>query len=261
MLFRSENIDEYRNVHTYWESGADFALPEQLDAVFTAGEYHDLHNMPRWVTGNEGLNVVEFNKAIFRSMKPGGVYTVIDHAANKGAGFTQTRTLHRTDADAVKAEIVAAGFVLDGESTALANASDKHSTPANTDEAYDTTDKYMLRFKKPMTATGDKRPKEDPLAGMYGNTYIGAIGLPTERRVFYHADGTYQEFGHNDMQSGTLFWNADGNSCMLHQFPAEQRNFVVCHARPARKLGDSWTSTNAVGETSRYTVIKGNVLW
>jgi predicted methyltransferase len=262
-----QNIAEYNNVVTIWEmpwqldTKEQFGVPEQVDVVFTAGEYHDLHNMPRSPDGKTPLDVAAFDKAIFRAVKPGGTFTVIDHAANKGAGFGATETLHRTDPDAVKAEILSAGFTFDGDSQALANASDNHAKPANEGAMYDDSDKYMMRFKKPANAAGDNRPKVDPLAGLYGNTYVGAVGLPTERRVFYHENGTYQEFGHHDMQSGTLFWNADGNSCMLHQFPADQRNFVVCHPRPPRKLGDSWSSTNAVGETSNYTVVKGNILW
>ncbi len=262
-----QNIAEYNNVVTIWEmpwqqdTKEQFGLPEQVDVVFTAGEYHDLHDMPRSPDGKAGLDVAAFDKAIFRSLKPGGTFTVIDHAARKGAGFDVTDTLHRTEADAVKAEVISAGFTFDGDSAVLANPDDNHTKPANEGAMYDESDKYVMRFKKPAGAPSDNRPKQDPLAGLYGNTYVGAQGLPTERRVFYHENGTYQEFGHNDMQAGTVFWNADGNNCMLHQFPAEQRNFVVCHPRPARKLGDSWTSTNAVGETSTYTVLKGNILW
>lgn len=258
-----QNIAEYHNVVTIWQmpwqidTGEQFGLPEQVDAVFTASEYHDLHNMRRTPARPDPLNVGEFTKAIFRALKPGGTYVVIDHAAPKGAGFGATRTLHRTEAEAVKAEIIAAGFQFDGESNALANPADARDKPANTEAAYNSTDKFILRFKKPITATGDKRPAADPLAGFYSNTTISGKGTENERRVFYHSDNSYQEFGEHDMQSGTTFWNADGNSCMLHQFPADQRNFVVCHAREPHKVGDIWNSTNALGQTRENAVISG----
>ena len=49
-----QNIAEYNNVVTIWEmpwqmdTNEQFGVPEQLDAVFTAGGYHELHfkNLP-----------------------------------------------------------------------------------------------------------------------------------------------------------------------------------------------------------------------
>jgi len=62
-------------------------------------------------------------------MKNGGIYIISGAVAPKGAGFTQA-ALGRVDVDAVKSEVLAAGFVLDGESKVLANPADDH-TKAN----------------------------------------------------------------------------------------------------------------------------------
>ena len=53
------------------------------------------------------------------------------HAAAKGIDFTAAAALNRTDPEAVKAEIIAAGFVLDGESSALTRADDDHAKKAD----------------------------------------------------------------------------------------------------------------------------------
>ncbi len=88
--------------------------PAPVDLVFTAQNYHDLHNFP--------VDVVAFNKTILDSLKPGGLYVVLDHSAPAGSGLADTKTLHRIDADVVKQEVTAAGFEFVGGSDVLANA-------------------------------------------------------------------------------------------------------------------------------------------
>ena len=75
---------------------------------------------------------------------------------------------------------------------------------------------------------------------------------------YYYRDGTYQEFGTNDMQSGTFYWDVDGRNCQLHQFPAEQRGWTVCHALPPLKLGEVREQENSVGDGPKnVTLIAG----
>ena len=76
---------------------------EKLDVAWTSRNYHDLHNRPN-------ADLAAFNKQVFDSLKPGGTYIVIDHAAAKGTGATATQSLHRIDAELVKTEVTAAGF-------------------------------------------------------------------------------------------------------------------------------------------------------
>ena len=189
---------------------------------------------------------------------------MIDHAAAKGAGFTQTETLHRAEKDAVKAEVLAVGFVFDGESDVLANPTDDHSKPVFA--LHDKTDQFAMRFKKPLSATGDNRPKKDPLTGYYGNTVVTNIGLrgkvtgQRERRLFYHADGSYQEFGppdtgNNPLQEGFTYWGASGHNCMFHEYPLYQRGFAVCNELPEKKVGDKWVSTT--DRNIPYTIVEG----
>ncbi|PZU10409.1 MAG: methyltransferase [Sphingomonas sp.] len=112
------------------------------DVVWTSQNYHDLHNMA-------GVDVVAVNKLIFQGIKPGGVYIVLDHAAPAGSGLAATNTTHRIDPAAVKAEVIAAGFVFDGESKVLANPADNHELKVFDPSLRGKTDQFVYRFKKP----------------------------------------------------------------------------------------------------------------
>ncbi len=96
-----------------------FAPPEPLDLVWISDNYHDLHD-PFFAPAD--LAVI--NKAVFKALKPGGVYLVLDHRAPAGAGLSDTNTLHRIDPQSVKAEVEAAGFRFVGESDVLHNPDD-----------------------------------------------------------------------------------------------------------------------------------------
>jgi predicted methyltransferase len=132
----------YKNVTVSVQKLVELKLPEKLDMVWTSQNYHDVHNV-------KDIDVGAFNKAIFESLKPGGTYLVIDHATEPGAGFTATSTLHRSDPEAVKAEVLAAGFEFAGSSDVIASATDDHKTAVFEQGLHDKTDRYVLKFRKP----------------------------------------------------------------------------------------------------------------
>jgi predicted methyltransferase len=134
--------EHYKNVTVTVSKVAELKLPEKLDMVWTSNNYHDVHNVP-------DIDVGAFNKAVFDSLVPGGIYIVSDHAAEKGSGFAATSTLHRSDPDAVKAEVLAAGFEFVGASDVLANAADDHKARVFEQGLHDKTDRYLLKFRKP----------------------------------------------------------------------------------------------------------------
>jgi predicted methyltransferase len=113
-----------------------------LDVVWTAQNYHDLHNI-------DALVVAGANKAVFAALKPGGYYVIVDHAALPGAPADVTKTLHRIDPAVVKAEVIAAGFVFDGESKVLANPADPHTALVFDPSIRGHTDQFAYRFRKP----------------------------------------------------------------------------------------------------------------
>lgn len=115
---------------------------ELVDVAWTSLNYHDLHNRPN-------ADLTAFNKQMFDSLKPGGTYIVIDHAAEAGSGGRDTSTLHRIDPALVKSEVTAAGFIFVGESTALRNPRDPHTAAVHDASVRGRTDQFVYRFRKP----------------------------------------------------------------------------------------------------------------
>jgi predicted methyltransferase len=89
------------------------------------------------------------NAAIYRALKPGGVYAVIDHHAETGSGDRDVQSLHRVDAELVKKEILKAGFILEAESPLLRNPADDHTINVFKPEIRGKTDRFIYRFSKP----------------------------------------------------------------------------------------------------------------
>jgi predicted methyltransferase len=119
--------------------------PDSLDAVIIHLNYHDMVGFK--------LNRDNVNAAVFKALKPGGIYGIVDHSAKPGAGDTQTTTLHRIDEDFLIKDIEKAGFRLHGASSALRHPEDDRTW--NVFVHRGETDRFMLKFvKAPAVATG-----------------------------------------------------------------------------------------------------------
>lgn len=89
------------------------------------------------------------NDAVFRALKPGGAFVVIDHSARGGAGSTEAKRLHRVEESVVRDEIVSAGFRLASVSDFLRNPSDTRDWNVFDESRRGTTDRFALRFVRP----------------------------------------------------------------------------------------------------------------
>ena len=114
-----------------------------FNLVWTTQNYHDFHNVP-------DIDMATLNHAIFESLKPAGLYLVVDHAAEAGSGARDTNTLHRIDRQTVINEVTAAGFELVGEGNFLANSSDSHTDKVFEGQIQGHTDQFALKFRKPI---------------------------------------------------------------------------------------------------------------
>ncbi len=132
----------YHNITVIEAPVADFHLPRPVDLVWTSQNYHDLHNIP-------GLKVADFDRAVYKALKPGGIFLVLDHVAPAGSGFSDTSTLHRIDPEAVKKEIMSAGFQFVGESDVLHNPKDAHTLKVFDPAIRGRTDQFIYQFRKP----------------------------------------------------------------------------------------------------------------
>ncbi|HEY1752574.1 MAG TPA: methyltransferase [Caulobacteraceae bacterium] len=122
----------------------DFAAPKPLDIVWISDNYHDLHD-PFFAPAD----VAKINAAVFKALKPGGIYLVLDHVAEPGSGLRDTNTRHRIDETVVKTEVEAAGFKLVGESEVLKNPADTHMDNVFVPAIRGHTDQFILKFRKP----------------------------------------------------------------------------------------------------------------
>lgn len=136
--------DEIANVDAVQSPIGSPAFPAGLDLIFTAQNYHDLHLAPFAAD-----TAAKVNAAAFAALKPGGVYVIIDHHAAAGSGLSAANTLHRIDIAAVKSEVEAVGFVLDGESAILVQPADPLTANVFDPAIRGKTSQFMLRFKKP----------------------------------------------------------------------------------------------------------------
>ena len=132
----------YANLHPTFQKLGELKLPPDSDVVWTTQNYHDFHNMP-------DVNVATLNKTVFDALKPGGIYFVLDHAAEAGSGGRDTNTLHRIDEETVKQEVKAAGFELAGESDILRNKDDPRTGKVFEPPIQGHTDQFILKFRKP----------------------------------------------------------------------------------------------------------------
>jgi predicted methyltransferase len=134
----------YPNIVVLVQPTAALKIPEPVDLVFTSMNYHDLHDP---FLGSPDM--AKFNRTIFNALKPGGIFLVVDHAAAAGTGFTKTDDLHRVDPIAVKKEVTAAGFEFVGESKALYNPADDHSSSIYDKTIRGKTDRFVYKFSRP----------------------------------------------------------------------------------------------------------------
>ncbi len=119
-------------------------FPEKLDLFWISRNYHDLHDK---FMGP--VDTVAFNKAVYRALKPGGLYVVLDHSAARGAPAEVTDTLHRIEASTVRREVEAAGFKFVSESSILANPADPRTARVFDPSIRGHTDQFILKFRKP----------------------------------------------------------------------------------------------------------------
>lgn len=117
---------------------------KDLDAVLINLFYHDTV----WMN----VDRQHMNDVIFRALKPGGIYVVIDHSSKPGAGLADVQTLHRIDEAVVRAEVEKAGFKLLRESAAWrapADTRDWSTSPRTAGERRGTSDRFALVYEKP----------------------------------------------------------------------------------------------------------------
>jgi predicted methyltransferase len=110
-----------------------------LDLVTLMFNYHDL--------GHLGVDRAAMNQAVFRALKPGGLYVIADHSGRPGTGISESGTLHRIEEAFLRREVEAAGFKVLEEGNFLRNPNDPRDK--NTPDPLQPKDEFVLKFAKP----------------------------------------------------------------------------------------------------------------
>src|SRR3954471_23290378 len=134
----------YGNIVTQVQPTTTLTAPEALDVIFTSQNYHDY---PDEFMGKTDPAVL--NAAVFKLLKPGGTFLIIDHMAKAGRGLADTDTLHRIDPATVKKELEAAGFKFAGQSKVLENPADPLDIPVFDPSIRGHTSQFAYKFVKP----------------------------------------------------------------------------------------------------------------
>jgi len=123
----------YSNVAIIEMPFSEIKAPEPVDVVWTSENYHDFKNMGGFRTDTNAMN-----RAVFATLKPGGHYIITDFTTQPGQGLSQTQMLHRIDPEIIRMEVLAAGFMLERTSNALAHPEDPKTArqDQNSDQVY-----------------------------------------------------------------------------------------------------------------------------
>ena len=140
----AHTLEGYANVTAQSGPVNGFSTTKPVDVVWMRQNYHDLYD-----PFMGPADVPAFNKAVFKALKKGGIYVIIDHSAPDGSGLADTNTTHRIDAAVVKKDMTAAGFVFVGESNSQRNPADARDKLVFDPSVRGKTDQFVYLFRKP----------------------------------------------------------------------------------------------------------------
>ena len=115
--------------------------PRNVDLITIVLYYHDLQY--------NGVNTAVLDKKMFDALKPGGKLLIVDHKADAGSGWRDSKTIHRMGVETIVKEVTAAGFQLKIDSDLLANPQDDHHKMVFAPGERGHTDQALFVFEKP----------------------------------------------------------------------------------------------------------------
>jgi len=119
-------------------------FPKPLDLAWVTQNYHDLR-----IAKYGKVDTMAFDRAVYKALKPGGIYFILDHQGPANLTNADIEKMHRINRDVVVREVRAAGFKLAAEGQFLRNPKDDHTKPIFDESIRGHTDQYALKFVKP----------------------------------------------------------------------------------------------------------------
>jgi predicted methyltransferase len=143
------------NITRQVSSGINLDLGmETLDAALLVMAFHDLYVIPKRYDGEKYVrvgnpaNVGYFLEQIYKGLKPGGRFVLIDHAGADESDNETAAELHRIIEPFAKAEVLQQGFRFVTSSDALRNPADDRSMIVFDLPIQGKTDRFILVFEK-----------------------------------------------------------------------------------------------------------------
>ncbi|MBL4743714.1 MAG: class I SAM-dependent methyltransferase [Cycloclasticus sp.] len=132
------------NVRYMVVDAEDMPFDNAIDVAYWGFNMHDVYNS---VEAHEGVAGVQtYLRAMYRALKPGGIVGISDHVGE--AGYDNVK-FHRIEPRIIKEMLEKAGFIVEATSDLLANPKDDHSTSIYADDLRYSTDRILIRARKP----------------------------------------------------------------------------------------------------------------
>jgi predicted methyltransferase len=135
---------KWANVSIDYQPFGTVKFPKSLDLAWVTQNYHDLK-----IAEYGKVDTVAFDRAVYRALKPGGIYFILDHQGPAGMTDEQIAKLHRINRDVVVREVTSVGFKLVAEGKFLRRPGDDHTKSIFDKSIQGHTDQYALKFVKP----------------------------------------------------------------------------------------------------------------
>ncbi|MBQ14911.1 MAG: hypothetical protein QGG67_02980 [Gammaproteobacteria bacterium] len=143
------------NITRQTSSGINLDLGEAtLDGALLVMAFHDLYVIPKRYNGEEYVrvgnpaNVSYFLEQVYKGLKPGGRFVVIDHSGDAASDHETVADLHRIIESFAREEIEQRGFRFVTSSDALRNPADDRSMIVFDLPIQGKTDRFILVFEK-----------------------------------------------------------------------------------------------------------------
>jgi predicted methyltransferase len=135
---------KWKNVSLDVQPFGTVKFPKPLDIAWVTQNYHDLK-----IAKYGKVDTVAFDRAVYKALKPGGIYFILDHQGAANLTPANIEKMHRINRDIVVREVTSAGFKLAAEGKFLRRPGDDHSKPIFDPSIRGHTDQYALKFVKP----------------------------------------------------------------------------------------------------------------
>ena len=135
---------KWKNVSMDVQPFGTVNYPKPVDIAWVTQNYHDLKIAKYGI-----VDTLAFDRAVYKALKPGGTFFILDHQGAPGLTDADIEKLHRINRDVVVKEVTSAGFKLVDEGDFLRRPGDDHTKPIFDESIRGHTDQYALKFVKP----------------------------------------------------------------------------------------------------------------